>query len=336
MARVSTSTAESRPAALLGLAPATAGIACCVVSTLGYSAANIIMGWLSKPEMHCDPAWATCNKEMVTVLVVGPWLVAQALRGLPTLPKGRPLVLLVLAGLATQLGGNAPMQWAYGVAGVAVMVPALFAFMLTAVAILGKALLGEEVSLRTMAAIGVLFASLALLGVGAGQANPADAVPAHGGSPWVIAAAVTVACLAGVIYALLSITIRHCVTGTTRLSAVVVIITGIGALTLAPLSVARLGITQLAQTPPEHFGWMTAAGLCNLVAFLALTRGLQLISAVHVNLLNAAQVALSAAGGMLVLGEPRNAWLVCGIVLTIVGIFTIGRPASEEAVDQHV
>ena len=39
-----------------------------------------------------------------------------------------------LVGLATQLGGNAPMQWAYGVAGVAVMVPALFAFMLTAAA----------------------------------------------------------------------------------------------------------------------------------------------------------------------------------------------------------
>jgi drug/metabolite transporter (DMT)-like permease len=336
MGHVCTSISPTRTG-LLGLSPAAAGTACCVVSTLGYSAANVFMGWLAKPELQCDPVWAMCNKEMVTVLVVGPWLLVRALRGLPTLPKGRPLALLVLVGLATQLGGNAPMQWAFGVAGLAVMIPALFAFMLTAAAVLGRALLGEGVSRRTVAAIGLLFVSLALLGLGArgasGQPAGADGVSSN---PWLIGAAVAVAGLAGIIYALLSIAIRHCVTGSTRLSAVVLIIPGMGLLSLGPLSLARLGVGPLLDTPPDQFGLMLAAGLCNLVAFVALTRGLQLISVVHVNVLNAAQVALSAAAGMTILGEHGNPWLMAGIALTIVGIFTVGRPLSEEAVDQHV
>jgi drug/metabolite transporter (DMT)-like permease len=321
---------------MLRLSPAAVGAACCVISTLGYSAANVFMRRMS--ELGCDPTWAMCNKELVTVLVVGPWLVVEALRGRATLPKGRPLVLLVLVGLATQLGGNAPMQWAYGVAGLAVMIPAMFAFMLTAAAILGWMLLGERVAMQTAAAIGILLGSLGLLGLGTASASHQAAAAAAGLSdnPLMLGLAVGVACMAGIIYALLSITIRHCVTGTTRLTAVAIIITGMGVVSLAPLSVYRLGMDRLLETPPEQFGWMLAAGTCNLIAFLALTRSLQLISVVHVNVLNAAQVALSAVGGMLIFHEPHNPWLVLGIVLTIVGIFSIGRPQSEQVVDQHV
>jgi drug/metabolite transporter (DMT)-like permease len=148
--------------------------------------------------------------------------------------------------------------------------------------------------------------------------------------------AISIACVAGVIYALLSITIRHCVTGGTRLGAVVLIITGSGVVTLGPISLCRLGTARLLGTPPEHFFWMLAAGVCNLVAFFALVRGLQLTSVVRVTMLNASQVALSALAGIVLFREAASPWLVVGIAMTIVGILLVGRPAAEEAVDQHV
>ncbi|MGD0900401.1 MAG: DMT family transporter [Thermoguttaceae bacterium] len=326
----SVSTARVR---LLGLSPAAAGTLCCVVSVLGYGAANICMRRLA--ELGCDPVWAVCNKEFVSVLVVGPWLLVQALRGLPTLPKGRPLVLLLLVGLATEMAGNTGMQWGYGVVGLAVMVPANTAFILTSSAVLGWFLLREAVSRRTMFAMAFLVMSLVLLGAGAGDIGRPLAAGGPADGPVLATLAIAVACVAGVIFALLSITIRHCVTGTTRLSAVVLIITGTGVVSLGPLSVFRLG-TDLLGTPPEQFLWMSAAGLCNLVAFVALVRGLQLATVVHVSMLNAGQVALAAVSGIVLFGEPPSPWLLLGVLLTIIGVFTIGRPTAEEAVDQHV
>jgi drug/metabolite transporter, DME family len=313
----------------LGLSPALAGAACCVVSALGYTAANICLRRLDV--LHCDPAWAICNKELVSVLVVGPWLAVQALRGLPTLPWGRPLAILVAVGLATQLGGNVGVQWAFGIVGLAVMIPALNSFLLTSAAILGWVLLGERVSRRSAAAISLLLVALALLGIGAAGAGHSMAA-----SPLEVTAAIGVAGLAGIIFALLSISIRHCVTGTTRLSAVVLIITGMGVLSLGPISACRLGMPQLLSTPPEHFAWMAGAGIFNLIAFSAISKALQLTTVVHVNMVNASQVALAAVAGIMIFGERPNPWLILGIALTIGGIFLFSRPADGQMVDQHV
>jgi drug/metabolite transporter (DMT)-like permease len=51
---------------------------------------------------------------------------------------------------------------------------------------------------------------------------------------------------------------------------------------------------------------------------------------VHANLLNASQVALGAMAGVVLFDEPRNAWLVTGIVLTVLGILFTGRPPTDE------
>ena len=79
-----------------------------------------------------------------------------------------------------------------------------------------------------------------LLGVGSAQAAPTP-VAKPPASPWAIAAAIVVAGAAGIVFSLLGIAIRHCVTGTTSYSAVMVIITGMGVLTLGPLSFFSAG-----------------------------------------------------------------------------------------------
>lgn len=308
-----------------------AGTVCCILSALGYTAANICMRRLAA--LNCDPAWATCNKELVTVVVIGPWLVVRWLRRRAALPRWPVLAVLILVGLATQLGGNLAVQWALGVVGLAVTIPVIFGVMLTASAAMGRVLLGERVSRRSTAAIGLLIVSLVFLGISAGTAGKSIST---GSGPMLIAAAVGASCLAGAIYALLTITIRRTVTGSTSLTAIVFIITATGVISLGPMAFYRLGAEQLLSTPAEHAAWMLAAGAFNLVAFLAITKGLELTTIVHANMLNASQVAMAALAGLVLFHEPINQWLILGAAITILGIILIDRPEEEgEMADQH-
>ena len=78
--------------------------------------------------MKCVSTWAICNKESITVLAVGPWLLWQAWRRKSGFPRGRPLAILIAVGLATELIGNVGVQWGYQIVGLAVMVPAYTGF----------------------------------------------------------------------------------------------------------------------------------------------------------------------------------------------------------------
>ncbi len=316
---------------LFGLRPVVAGTALCIVSALGYTVSNICMRRLTT--LDCDPVWAIFNKELVTVVVVGPWVLARALRGQRIVPTGRVLAVLVTMGLVTQLLANLGVQWALGIVGLAVTIPAIFGVMLTASAVVGWSVLGERVSRRAAVAIAILLVSLAFLGL---SASAAGKTISQQNGPWIIGAAVAAACLAGALYSLLTVTIRHTVTNTTPVSTIVLTITGMGVVSLGPLSLLRLGTERLASTPPEQFAWMFAAGLMNLIAFLAITKGLQLTTVVHANVLNASQVAMAAIAGMMLFDELPNRWLIFGVVLTIAGILLIGRPAADaEIADQH-
>ncbi len=143
--------------------------------------------------------------------------------------------------------------------------------------------------------------------------------------------------LCGTVYALLAIALRYTVGGKTTLSAAVVIITGIGVLTLAPISLWQAGAHALMATPREHYVLMFMAGVCNLVAFMALVRGLQLTTALHINMLsNAGQVSLAALAGMLWFHEAHNVWLVLGVALMVAGICAVGPPVEGEAIEAPV
>ena len=292
---------------------------------------------LSTPEFDCDPAWITFNKELVTVVIVGPWLLARAFRRMPTWPSLRALAALVLVGLCVQLVANLGVQWALGIVGLAVTIPAIFGVMLTASAVLGRILLGERVSMRSAGAIALLIVALVLLGLSANAAGHSIAATGQTApGPLLVALALAAGCVAGAVYAVLTIIIRRAVTGSAHFTAVVFVITGMGVLSLAPVSACRLGIDGLAATPPDHFAWMLAAGMFNLIAFLAITKGLQLTTVVHANVLNASQVAMAAIAGLMIFDEPPSSWMILGVCLTVAGVMLIDRPVDgDRHADQH-
>ena len=79
---------------------------------------------------------------------------------------------------------------------------------------------------------------------------------------------------------------------------------------------------------------MMLAGACNAVAFVALTRCLQLTSVVYANLLNAGQAALAALAGVLIFREPASTGLVGGVLLTVVGLTILTRGKRDDVLKE--
>ena len=315
------------------------GAVCCLIAALAYTAANICMRQLTA--VRCDPFWAIFGRELVSAMLVGPWVAYRAIRGRPTLPRGRTLGLILLVGVLIQIPGNIGVQWALGVVGLAVTIPAVFAVSITIAATLGFAVLGERVSIRSAAAIALQLASLGLLAVGAeavGQSIAGDrpdfrvgqngTVLLEAGSPTAIALAVAAAGLAGGVYSLLNIVIRHSVTRTTLPCAVAFLVPLTALVSIGPVALIRSGVPALSSASFEEISLMAAGGFFNIIGFLALIFGLQRTTVVHANVVNASQVAMAAVAGMAIFAEPPNPWLVAGVVLTIMGIAWIDRPAD--------
>jgi drug/metabolite transporter, DME family len=311
---------------------ALSGTFCCLLSASAYTAVDICMRRLTT--LECDPFWAVFNKELVAVAIVGPWLLFQAARGRPALPGGRAVALLLLVGLLVQTVGNVGMQWSLGIVGLAVTIPVVFAVMITSGAILGRLWLGEQVSVRSIVAIIVLLAALVLLALGAeavGRSIAGDQ-PTASSAPLMIALGVAVAAAAGVVFTLLSVSIRHTVTRTDLPLAVALLVPLVGVVLLGPICVSRAGVSSLLATPPEQVLLMAAAGVFNLIGFVALIHGLKRTAVVRANVLTASQVAMAAAAGVVMFHEPPNPWLLLGIALTVLGIVSIDKP--EEAVEE--
>ena len=106
-----------------------------------------------------------------------------------------------------------------------------------------------------------------------------------------------------------------------------------GVVFLGPWCACRLGFGTLIQTPAGHLGVMLIAGAMNLIGFLLVTKSLQLISVVRVNVINnALTMALTVIGGIMLFAEPWNGNLGCGILLSIVGMLLINLAGPTRSV----
>ena len=299
----------------------------CTLSAVGYTAYNVCLCDVSKRH---DPSWINCVQASVSVVVVGGYLLWLIARGRPALPPWKELLALLGIGLITQLGGVL-LVWAMSVVGAAVSVTLQTGVMLAASAVLGLMVLGERVSWRQIAAIALITVSVAFFSLGAESTDPAGVGQALSARSLLGVAA---AGLSGVAFAILTVGVRKTVTGNTSPEAVVFLMSVMGILALGPWSVYLLGVNTLVATPPRDLGVMLAAGALNLVAFFLVTKSLQMITVVRLNVLNnGLSTALTAVAGTLLLAEPWNGMLSLGMFLAIVGILMISfESPAEQAV----
>ena len=328
MERVSNPNESPSPQVPPRFDPTTLGTACCIGSATCYTAANICLRQLAGWEVH--PAWVIAVKELVTVVAVGPFLLWLLLRGKLAFRNLKVLAVLVATGIGVQLAGNMSVQWAFGTVGLTVSTPTAMGVMLVASAVIGLVWLGERVTRQSVLAIALLILAISLLAVGTGLGQ-STATAANESSPslGISLLGVGAAALGGVMFATLAAAVRYAGARETPISVIVFVITGMGVIACGTISLNRLGLEGMAATPADRLSWMLASGVFNLLGFLLITKGLQLTTLVHANVLNASQVALAALAGILFFQEPNNVWLTVGIVLTIVGIFHIGRDKDE-------
>lgn len=307
------------------IAPATWGSVLCFLAAVGYTATNICLRRLAA--LETDPMWATAMKEMVAVVVLGPWFFVQLFRGGRLFPSARWIGIVILSALLAQFAGNICQQWSFGVVGLAIAVPVIFSISLTGSAILAWLVLQETVPFRTIEAMLLLIAAILLLSFGAVHAG--SLLPHLSVGKMLLG--IGAACMAGASFAQLSLMLRMTSSSSISPLVLVFLVTGVGAGLLTPISLWRLGPSLLVQTTPEQWTYMAGAGSCNLLAFLAMTTGLRWTKVVRANVLNAAQVAMGAVAGILLFDEAWNRTVVLGVTLTILGVWFMGGPQEESA-----
>ncbi len=301
--------------------PLVFGSICGLLAAVGYTAANVCLCAVA----HCDPVWVSCVKAAPTVIIFSPWLLVLWKRGEPILPTMRVLGILLFASLVCQLFGNVAFQWSLGIVGIALTVPITLGAMIISGAVMGRVYLHESVTTKMALSMVVLIAAICVLSLGAGEASSSILDAATSQSLGVIMAGVAVACLSGVSYSLLGVVIRYGVTGRVSVASTLVIVTLTGVVSLGALSLAKIGLQGMLGTATRDFTVMTAAGIFNAVAFLALTKSLQLVPVVYVNALNATQATMAALAGVWLFSEPSSMALWSGVALTVAGLMMMQK-----------
>ncbi len=136
------------------------------------------------------------------------------------------------------------------------------------------------------------------------------------------------ACVAGVVFATLSLAIRHSATRGVPVSWMAFVIPLMGTITIGPLCFRSAGLDDLLATPPSDLLLMVLCGVLNLIAYVAIIKALQMTSMVHTNVLSASQTAMAAAAGFLFFQESASPSLLAGVCLTMAGMVLLDRPVA--------
>lgn len=326
-------------------------------SAVGYTAANACL----RAASHCDPIWVSTVKAFPTAALVAPLVLYRLARGHEQLPPWPKLRILIGTAVVCQLLGNVVFQWSLGIIGMALTVPLTLGMMIVGAAVMGRLFLYEPVTPAMALSMSLLVGSVFVLSWGARESTqaadaplpPGKVLPARdateagraGGerseaagldhsvaSPSSVAmgmAGVAAACVAGLAYSLLGVVIRSVVTGSMSVAMSMVTVTATGVVALGSASLISPGLPVILETVPADLLVMLMAGLFNLVAFLSLTKSLQLIPVARVNALNASQAAMGALAGIVIFAEPSSWPLWLGLGMTVLGLLLMRRPGRS-------
>ncbi len=298
------------------------------VSAVGYTAAN---GFLkASAEAALDPIWVSTIKTLPTILGAFPWLAWSWWRGQRLFPPWRVVFELLIAGLFGQLAGNVLFQWSLGALGLAITVPLCFGAIICSSVLLGRIWLHESVTPRTLGSVGLIVAAIWILSLSARDVHGLPSSP-QATPTYLVVLSIGAACVSGSAYGVLGMVIRRAAMEGASVAATTFLVAGVGTVSLSLLSFQQHGFGHLQQTTVEQWGVMVAAGVCNFIAFVALTRALQVTSLIFVNAINATQVALASVLGVVLFGEPVSVGLILGATLTACGLLIMPRKTARSA-----
>ncbi|APZ94354.1 DMT family transporter [Fuerstiella marisgermanici] len=299
------------------------GLALGLCSAVCYSAANLALRGLSG--RHADSGWeiwVTAMKAGPTVLLSLGLLLRLRLRKEAAFPSFRPVPWLLAAALIMQFGGNLGFQLAMGQIGLAITVPLVFTFIIIAGAALGRTFLGDTVSKRTVVSIMVMLVSIILLSYAATLNAPELGTETKEKIAWL---GIVLAVISGMSYGINGIVIRRISQRALPIASMLFVYSTTGLVLLTAIGWNMLGTERILQIQRAEWQMMLAAGTFNAIAFFCVTNALKLLNITQVNVINATQNAMCAAGAVIVFSEPHSIPMVSGIALSIVGLLLLDR-----------
>jgi drug/metabolite transporter (DMT)-like permease len=308
------------------LSPTWTGSLLVLLAAIGYTLSNMAfrdvatrsdLGWVM---------WATAIKAVPVTLMAWMLVGLRRSQGLPSLPTREHWLPLIAAGLATQVAGNVMFQMALGIVGLAFTVALTFAGIIVGGAVLGRMLLGEPITPRSVISMALLLAAVAILQVDA--AESARAVAGNVSTPRIVLGGLA-ALASGVGFAFCGVIIRRALRAEMSHSATVVVICTMGVVLCGPTGAALLGPRGIQGISWSTHATMLVGGVLNALAFFAVSAGFKRLSVVRVNLINSSQVALAALAGIVFFNEALTVWTAAGITLTMCGLTVLGleKPA---------
>ncbi len=274
--------------------------------------------------------WVSCLRALPTVLLFGPFLLWRASRGERIWPTMQVMGVILVGAIASQWIGNWLFQWSLRVVGLAMAVPLCLGTLILGGALLGRIWLKEPITPRVAISLLILVGAIVVLSLGAHDAHESVAqsldhlLPvAH--SPWRIAAGVAAACISGVFFAILGVTIRYSVTNQAAPTTMMFMVGLVGTAGLGVMTLSRLGVAGIADTAPADLVAMLGAGVLNALSFICMTKALQLTNVAYAYALNATQATMGALAGVLIFHEATTPWLGLGVALTIAGLLYMSR-----------
>ena len=285
-----------------------------------YTGANIAL----RKCVGVDPFLVSAVKAAPTVVLLAPFLLWMRFHGQTIATSFKIVPRFIAVSLLGQFVGNAAFQISLGVIGLAASVPITLGTLIIGGAVLGKLMLREPVSLRTVIAMITLISAVVVLSL-----PDATTTPAESANTYPIWVGAICAAASGFAYALFGVVVRQALIGGLSAPATMFISGMVGTIALWAFCLVRMGASQIGAVPGEYWPFMVAAGIFNFVAFVALSTSLKALPVVAVNLINASQVAMAAIAGVILFAEPITAPLMIGITLTFIGLAILAQRKSE-------
>lgn len=287
-----------------------------------YSVANLALRGLSRPDGGVGwDMWVAGTKAFPTFFVAIVLLAIRRYRGQTSFAAWSFVWPIALAAFFNQLGGNFAFQMSLSKIGLAISVPICFASIICSGAIVGRFVLGDQVSIRTGISMGLMVASIVFLSTAA--RNRAAVVPTT--ADWGTATGVALSVISGLAYGITGVYIRKAVRSQMPVAATLFLFSAAGFLMLCPLSLCLLPPQTIAATTSAEWATIAIAGIFNALGFYAITHAMRHLTISRANVINASQNALCAVGAVMIFGEPLSGFGLLGIGLTIAGLLTLDR-----------
>ncbi|MFM7833157.1 MAG: EamA family transporter, partial [Planctomycetaceae bacterium] len=290
-----------------------------------YSIANMALRQLA----HTDGGtgwdmWVAGTKAFPTFFIAVTLIAWRRLHGLHSFAEFSFVWPIAVAAIFNQLGGNLPFQMSLRVIGLAVSVPICFASIICSGAVVGRIVLGDQVSVRSAISMGLMVAAIVFLSSGANsrkavpvspaavtedipQAEP-DAQPAaldSAAGPGVTIG-VLLSIISGLCYGITGVYIRKAVRSHMPVAATLFLFSSAGFLILVPGSLLILPLSEISATSPEDWATIAIAGTFNAIGFFAITHAMRFLTISRANVINASQNAMCAVGAVTLFNEQLS------------------------------